>query len=103
MDKRQLSTQLVDMGWTGLAVTMAKLFKKELFKKNRFNEERIIGDDDSTIYLLYWASQKLVLFQSPLFFYRSKRKGSITHSNYKLSWLIGVDAFKEEWQKVLFG
>ncbi len=95
MDRRQLSTQLVDMGWTGLAVTMAKLFRKELFEKIRFNEERIIGDDDSTIYLLYWASQRSVLFQSPLYFYRSKRNGSITHSNYKLSWLTGVDAFRE--------
>lgn len=95
MDRQQLSTQLVDMGWTGLAVTMAKLFKKELFDNIRFNEGRIIGDDDSTIYLLYWSSKKSVLFQSPLYFYRSKRKGSITHSNYKLSWLTGVDAFRE--------
>lgn len=95
MDRRQLSIQLLDMGWTGLAVTMAKLFKKSLFQNLRFNEQRIIGDDDSTIYLLYWASDKSVLFQSPLYFYRSKRKGSITHSDYKLSWLTGVDAFKE--------
>lgn len=95
MDRRQLSTQLVDMGWTGLAVTMAKVFKKSLFEQIRFNEERIIGDDDSTIYLLYWASEKSVLFHSPLYFYRSKRKGSITHSNYKLTWLTGVDAFRE--------
>lgn len=95
MNNRELSTQLVDMGWTGLAVTMAKLFKKELFDSIRFNEERIIGDDDSTIYLLYWNSRKSVLFHAPLYFYRSKRKGSITHSNYKLSWLTGVEAFKE--------
>ena len=95
MDRRQLSIQLLDMGWTGLAVTMAKLFKRSLFKNIRFNEQRIIGDDDSTIYLLYWASDKSVLFQSPLYFYRSKRRGSITHSDYKLSWLTGVDAFKE--------
>lgn len=95
MDRRQLSLQLVDMGWTGLAVTMAKLFKRSLFDKIRFNEDRIIGDDDSTIYLLYWASEKSILFQTPLYFYRSKRKGSITHSNYKLSWLTGIDAFRE--------
>lgn len=95
MDKIQLSTQLVDMGWTGLAVTMAKIFKKSLFEEIRFNEERIMGDDDSTIYLLYWASEKSVFFQSPLYFYRSKRKDSITHSNYHLSWLTGVEAFKE--------
>ena len=95
MDRKQLSIQLLDMGWTGLAVTMAKLFKRSLFQNIRFNEQRIIGDDDSTIYLLYWASDKSVLFQSPLYFYRSKRKGSITHSDYKLSWLTGVDAFKE--------
>lgn len=95
MDKIQLSTQLVDMGWTGLAVTMAKIFKKSLFYEIRFNEERIMGDDDSTIYLLYWASEKSVLFQSPLYFYRSKRKDSITHSNYQLSWLTGIEAFKE--------
>lgn len=95
MDRRELSVQLLDMGWTGLAVTMAKLFKKNLFDKIRFNENRVIADDDSTIYLLYWASDKSVLFQSPLYFYRSKRKGSITHSNYRLSWLTGVDAFRE--------
>ena len=95
MDRRQLSIQLLDMGWTGLAVTMAKLFKRSLFQNIRFNEQRIIGDDDSTIYLLYWASDKSVLFQSPLYFYRSKRKGSITHSDYKLSWMTGVDAFRE--------
>lgn len=95
MDRRQLSTQLVDMGWTGLAVTMAKIFRKSLFEQIRFNENRIIGDDDSTIYLLYWASEKSVLIHSPLYFYRSKRKGSITHSNYRLAWLTGVDAFKE--------
>lgn len=95
MDKRQLSIQLVDMGWTGLAVTMAKLFKRSLFDNLRFNEERIIADDDSTIYLLYWSCKKSVLFHSPLYFYRSKREGSITHSNYRLSWLTGVDAFRE--------
>lgn len=95
MNNRELSEQLVDMGWTGLAVTMAKLFRRELFEKIRFNEKRIIGDDDSTIYLLFWASEKSVLFQSPLYFYRSKRKGSITHSGYKMSWLSGVEAFKE--------
>ena len=95
MDNRQLSTQLVDMGWTGLAVTMAKLFKRELFEAIRFNEKRIIGDDDSTIYLIFWEAKKAVLFEAPLYFYRSKRKGSITHSNYKLSWLTGVEAFKE--------
>lgn len=95
MDKRQLSTQLVDMGWSGLAVTMAKVFKKTLFQDIRFNEDRIIADDDSTIYLLYWASKRSVLYHAPLYFYRSKRKGSITHSNYQLSWLTGVEAFKE--------
>ena len=95
MDRKQLSMQLLDMGWTGLAVTMAKLFKRSVFQNIRFNEQRIIGDDDSTIYQIYWLSDKSVLFQSPLYFYRSKRKGSITHSNYKLSWLTGVDAFKE--------
>lgn len=95
MDNRELSMQLVDLGWTGLAVTMAKLFKRELFDNIRFNEKRIIGDDDSTIYLLFWQAKKSVLYKSPMYFYRSKRKGSITHSNYKISWLTGVEAFKE--------
>ncbi len=95
MDKRELSANLLDMGWTGLAVTMAKIFNRRLFAKIRFNEDRIIADDDSTIYLLYWSSEKSVLFHAPLYFYRSKRKGSITHSKYQLSWLTGVDAFRE--------
>ena len=47
------------------------------------------------MYLLFWTSKKSVLLSTPLYFYRSKRKGSITHSNYQLSWLTGVDAFKE--------
>ena len=95
MDRRQLSEQLLDMGWTGLAVTMAKLFRRSLFETIRFHEDRIIADDDSSIYLLFWKSEKSVLFSSPLYFYRSKRQGSITHSKYQLSWLTGVDAFKE--------
>ena len=95
MDARELSEQLLDMGWNGIAVTMAKVFKKSLYDSIRFNEERIIGDDDSTMYLVYWNAQKAVLNNETLYFYRSKRKGSITHSNYKLSWLTGVEAFKE--------
>ena len=95
MNHCQLSGQLVDMGWSGLAVTMAKLFKSSLFDDIRFHENRVIADDDSSIYLLFWKSEKSVLFTSPLYFYRSKRQGSITHSNYQLSWLTGVDAFKE--------
>lgn len=95
MDNRQLSEQLLDMGWTGLAVTMAKLFRKELFDGIRFHEGRIIADDDSTIYQLFWKAKKSVLFPTPLYNYRSKRKGSITHSNYSLSWLTGVEAFRE--------
>lgn len=95
MDHIQLSEQLLDMGWTGLAVTMAKLFHRNLFDALRFREDRIIADDDSTIYQLFWKSDKSVLFPTPLYFYRSKRKGSITHSNYSLSWLTGVDAFRE--------
>lgn len=95
MDNKQLSEQLLDMGWGGLAVTMAKLFKRTLFENIRFNEQRIISDDDSTIYLLFWKAQKSVLFIEPLYFYRSKRKGSITHSGYSLSWLTSIDAFRE--------
>lgn len=95
MDHVQLSGHLLDMGWTGLAVTMAKLFRRELFEGIRFREDRIIADDDSTIYLLFWRSDRSVLFPTPLYYYRSKRKGSITHSDYSLSWLTGVDAFRE--------
>lgn len=95
MDKRELSANLLDMRWTGLAITMAKIFHRRLFAKIRFNENRIIADDDSSIYLLYWTSEKSVLFHAPLYFYRSRRKGSITHSKYELSWLTGVDAFRE--------
>ena len=95
VNARELSERLLDMTWDGIAVTMAKVFKRSLFDDLRFNEERIIGDDDSTMYLVYWKAQKAVLIDRPLYFYRSKRKGSITHSNYKLTWLTGVEAFKE--------
>lgn len=95
MDKYELTENLLNGAWTGLAITMCKLFKRELFDEIAFYKERVIGDDDSIIYKIFWSSNKSVLVSTPLYYYRMKRQGSITHSNYKMSWLTGVDAFYE--------
>ncbi len=95
MDKYELTEHLLNGDWTGLAITMCKLFKRELFDEIAFYKERVIGDDDSIIYKIFWSSNKSVLVSAPLYYYRMKRQGSITHSNYKMSWLTGVDAFYE--------
>lgn len=95
MDHKQLSTQLVETGWTGLAIVMAKIYKKSLFEHIKFHEARMRGEDDTILYQLYWEVKSAVLFESPLYFYRSQREGSLTHSRFDLSWLTGVDAFKE--------
>lgn len=95
MDHRQLSVELVETGWKGLAVVMAKIYKKSLFENIFFDESRVRGEDDTILYQLYWEAKKSVLIDAPLYFYRSKREGSLTHSNFDLSWLTGVAAFKE--------
>ena len=93
MDKYELTENLLNVAWTGLAVTMCKLYKRELFNDITFYKDRVIGDDDSIIYKIFWNSNKAVLVSTSLYYYRMKRIGSITHSDYKMSWLTGVDAF----------
>lgn len=95
MDHKQLSIQLVETGWTGLAIVMAKIYKKSLFDHIKFHEKRMRGEDDTILYQLYWEVKSAVLFESPLYFYRSQREGSLTHSRFDLSWMTGIDAFKE--------
>ena len=95
MNHIELSIQLLDMGWDGISVSMAKLYRRSLFESIRFNENRVIADDDSIIYSLYWISHKAVLDERGLYYYRSKRQMSITHSQYTLSWMTGIDAFRE--------
>lgn len=95
MNREQLSEQLVETGWTGLAVVMAKIYRKKLFDEIKFDESRMRCEDDTILYQLYWEAANSVLFHFPLYFYRSQREGSLTHSRFEMSWLIGIDAFKE--------
>ena len=109
MSNYDLTLHLLNMDWYGIAITMTKLIRRDLMDKITFNENRIIGDDDSIIYQLYWLCNKAILYDKPLYCYRMHREGSITHSKYQLSWLTGVDAFydrmmyyKENDQKILY-
>ena len=58
-----------------------KLYKRELFNEIRF-PEGMVYEDTATTYQLFWKSEKIVLTNQVLTFYR-QQQGSITYSTDK--------------------
>ncbi|WP_155838446.1 glycosyltransferase family 2 protein [Butyrivibrio proteoclasticus] len=76
------------MGW---GIVMTKMFDKSLFDDLEFPLGHI-HEDEYLVYKLYWNSGKVALTDKIVYYYRSKRKGSITHSGYSLKRLDAVYA-----------
>lgn len=95
MSRTEICEALLDMAWNGVAVVMTKLYKRELFQSVTFPIGRTIGEDDSIVYRLYWQANQVVLCDTALCYYRSKRPGSMTHSGYRMDFLSSADAFRE--------
>ncbi len=79
------------MGW---GIVMTKMFEKSLFDDLEFPLGHI-HEDEYLVYKLYWNSGKVALTDKIVYYYRSKRKGSITHSGYSLKRLDSVYARQE--------
>ncbi len=79
------------MGW---GIVMTKMFEKSLFDELEFPLGHI-HEDEYLVYKLYWNSGKVALTDKIVYYYRSKRKGSITHSGYSLKRLDAVYARQE--------
>ncbi|WP_155828110.1 glycosyltransferase family 2 protein [Butyrivibrio sp. VCB2006] len=93
------------MGW---GIVMTKMFDKSLFDDLEFPLGHI-HEDEYLVYKLYWNSGKVALTDKIVYHYRSKRKGSITHSGYSLKRLDAMYArqercefFKELGEKELY-
>ena len=66
-------------------VTVAKLYKKELFEDVSFTHGRRFDDEAST-HRLFLRSKKTVFINDNLYIYR-RRSGSIMRSEFDLSWV----------------
>lgn len=64
---------------TDSGVIQTKLYKLSLFEKIKFPEGRL-NEDGATNYRLYWNAKKIVVTGKKLYYYRSKRSGSIIHT-----------------------
>ncbi len=67
---------------SGNVIAWNKLYKRELFEDVRY-PEGLVYEDVATTHELYWKANKVAYLKDELAFYRSKRKGSITHSDNK--------------------
>lgn len=79
------------MGW---GIVMTKMFEKSLFDELEFPLGRI-HEDEYLVYKLYWNAGQVALTEKIVYYYRSKRKGSITHSGYNIKRLDAVNAREE--------
>ena len=79
------------MGW---GIVMTKMFEKSLFDELEFPLGHI-HEDEYLVYKLYWNAGQVALTDKIVYYYRSKRKGSITHSGYSLNHLDAVYARQE--------
>lgn len=78
-------------------IVQNKLYRADLFSRGlRFPEGRI-HEDVALVYLLIWNSHRIAVTESKMFYYRSKRPGSITHSPFSLARLDSLTAEKERY------
>lgn len=80
-----------DYSFNGLnAVVVNRVYKREIFKNLRFNENLIKGEDTEIIHKIFLKSKKLVFTDERLYFY-FRRNDGLTHSEISLDNKIKVD------------
>ena len=92
----------------GWGIVMTKMFDRSLFDDLEFPEGRI-HEDEYLVYRLLWEAGKIAVSDRIVYYYRSKRAGSITHAGYSLKRLDALDArkqrcsfFKEKGEAMLY-
>ena len=78
----------------GWGIVMTKLFDRSLFDNLEFPEGRI-HEDEYVVYRLFWEAGSVAVSDHIVYYYRSKRAGSITHAGYSLNRLDALDARKK--------
>ena len=93
-DAREACHILMTEYHKGWGIVMTKMFHRSLFEDISFPEGHI-HEDEYVVYKLLWKAQRIVYTDKIVYFYRSKRAGSITHSKYSLNRLDVITARKE--------
>lgn len=75
----------------GWGIVMTKMFDRSLFENIRFPQGRI-HEDEYVVYRLMWEAGNIAVSDRIVYYYRSKRQGSITHASYSLKRLDAIDA-----------
>lgn len=79
-------------------VVQNKLYDRELFCSGlRFPIGRQ-HEDDALVYRLFWEARRIAVTNQKLFYYRSKRPGSIMHVPYSIKRLDALVARKERYE-----
>ncbi len=81
----------------GWGIVMTKLFHRSLFDDLEFPEGRI-HEDEYMVYRLFWKAGRIALSDKIVYYYRSKREGSITHSGFSLKRLDVLDARRKRYE-----
>jgi hypothetical protein len=92
----------------GWGIVMTKMFDRSLFEELEFPLGRI-HEDEYLVYRLFWDAGSVAVSDHIVYYYRSKRAGSITHAGYSLKRLDALDArskrcdfFKEKGEAMLY-
>lgn len=94
---REMCRNLLDGTIEDAGVVQNKLYAASLFQSGlRFPVGRQ-HEDDALVYRLFWEASCVAVTNQILFFYRSKRPGSIMHVPYNLKRLDALIARKERY------
>lgn len=94
MDNREMCHILMNEYHKGWGILMTKMCERSLYDNIVFPVGRI-HEDDYCIYRLYWEAGRVALTDRIVYYYRSKRQGSITHVKYSLHRLDSLDALEK--------
>ncbi|WP_051545390.1 glycosyltransferase family 2 protein [Butyrivibrio sp. MC2021] len=94
MDSRDMCHELMTTYHKGWGIVMTKMFHRSLFEHLEFPVGRI-HEDEYLVYRLIWEARKVALSDRIIYYYRSKREGSITHSGFSVKRLDVLDARKK--------
>ena len=94
---REMCLGMLDGTIKDSTIVQNKLYRRALFEAGINFPEGRIHEDVATTYRLFWISEKISVINQELFYYRSKRQGSIMHSPFSIARLDSIIAEKERY------
>ena len=92
---RDMCENLLDGKYENSGVVWAKLYNRRLFGDLKFSVGKQ-HEDEFLVYKLFWNSNRIAVLDSQLYFYQSKRPGSIMHTGFSLKHLDGLEGAIEK-------